>query len=90
MVVYSREGGVVVVLDGIPEGGGVVFAEGHDLFGVAVADEVGLGGWWLVPWCYLGLGGVERHTSLAEFIKVSPISHSGPSPTANFHGREGW
>ena len=42
MVIYSGEGGVVVVLDGIPEGGGVFFAEAHDLFGVAVADEVGL------------------------------------------------
>jgi hypothetical protein len=35
-------GGALTVLDGVPEGCGVLFGEAHDLFCVAIADEIGL------------------------------------------------
>lgn len=37
----GREGGEVVLHDGLPQLGGVVFGEGHDSFGGAVAEEIG-------------------------------------------------
>lgn len=103
---------ILTVLDRIPQRGGVLFGEAHDLFCVAVSNEVGLVGG-IVPVVSLGLlcrpaanqkpwleksQGLEtgclfpllahgcRLTSLTPLRKVSPMSHSSPSPTSNLQG----